>query len=134
MPRARNADYGAGMDVVAVDDDPAGLDLLRMVLEADGHTVRTCRSAADALDRLADGAPDILVTDLMMGPDRRDGFRLIDEVRGRPELARVPVVILSGMTSREELGRARAAGADVCLTKPVDIAELLQVFRSISRR
>ena len=120
------------MDVVAVDDDHAGLDLLRMVLEADGYEVRTSGGPAGALDLLIDDAPNVLVTDLMMGADRQGGFRLIEQVRSRPELDGLPVVAITGVTSAQELARARAAGADICMTKPIDVAEFLRVLREVT--
>lgn len=120
------------MDVVAVDDDHAGLELLRMVLEADGYAVRTSAFAAAALDLLIDVAPNVLVTDLMMGADRQGGFRLIEQVRSRPELDGLPVVALTGVTSSHDLARARAVGADVCMTKPIDVAEFLRVLREVT--
>ena len=120
------------MNVVAVDDDHAGLELLRMVLEADGHTVRTSAIAAAALDLLIDDTPSVLVTDLMMGADRRGGFRLIKQVRNHPELDGLPVVALTGVTSSQDLARARAAGADVCLMKPIDVPEFLRVLRQVT--
>jgi CheY-like chemotaxis protein len=128
----RPDDEGARMNVVAVDDDHAGLELLRMVLEADGHAVRTSAIAGAALDLLIDDTPSVLVTDLMMGADRQGGFRLIEQVRSRPELDGLPVVALTGVTSSQELARARAAGADVCMTKPIDVAEFLRVLRQVT--
>jgi CheY-like chemotaxis protein len=103
-----------------------------MVLEADGHTVRTSRTAAEAMKLLDDATPAVLVTDLMMGSDRQDGYRLIDQVRGRPDLAGLPVVAVSGVTSSRDLGRARRAGADVCLTKPIDVEQFLGVLREVT--
>ena len=120
------------MNVVAVDDDHAGLELLRMVLEADGHAVRTSAVAAAAMDLLIADTPSVLVTDLMMGADRQGGFRLIAQVRSRPELDGLPVVALTGVTSSQELARARAAGADACVTKPIDVAEFLRVLRQVT--
>lgn len=120
------------MNVVAVDDDHAGLELLRMVLEADGHAVRTSAIAGAALDLLIDDTPSVLVTDLMLGADRQGGFRLIEQVRSRPELDGLPVVALTGVTSSQDLARARAAGADVCMTKPIDVAEFLRVLREVT--
>ncbi|MEK6443751.1 response regulator [Pseudonocardia sp. T1-2H] len=120
------------MDVIAVDDDHAGLELLRMVLEAAGHTVRTSRTADGAFDLVTEAAPAVLVTDLMMGSDRQDGFRLIDRLRASPQLAHVPVVALTGVTSAQDLGRARTAGADVCLVKPIDVAAFLQIIARFS--
>ena len=120
------------MDIVAVDDDRAGLDLLQMVLEAAGHSVRTCGSPRDALLLLTRSAPSVLVTDLMMDVDRLGGFRLIEQVRRLPQLDGLPVVALTGVTSAQDLARARAAGADVCLTKPIDVAEFLQVLAEVT--
>ena len=94
--------------------------------------MRTSAIAAAALDLLIDDAPSVLVTDLMMGADRQGGFRLIEQVRGRPELDGLPVVALTGVTSAQDLARARAAGADVCLTKPIDVAEFLRVLREVT--
>lgn len=120
------------MDIVVVDDDPAGLELLRTLLEADGHTVRAGRTAAAAWHLLNDAAPAVLVTDLMMGADRQDGFRLVDQIRRRPELDGLPVMVLTGVTSAQDLGRARAAGADVCMTKPIDVVEFLRALRELT--
>lgn len=120
------------MDIVAVDDDRAGLDLLQMVLEAAGHTVRACGSPRDALLLLTRSVPSVLVTDLMMDVDRQGGFRLIEQVRRAPQLDGLPVVALTGVTSAQDLARARAAGADVCLTKPIDVAEFLQVLGQVT--
>lgn len=120
------------MDVVVVDDDHAGLELLRMILEADGHTVRGSRTAAGAWDLLIQNPPDVLVTDLMMGPDRQDGLRLIGQVRARPELAGMPVVAVTGVTSARDWERVQAAGATVCMSKPFDVAEFLRVLREVT--
>lgn len=120
------------MDVVVVDDDHAGLELLRMILEGYGHTVRGSRTAAGAWDLLIADPPDALVTDLMMGPDRQDGLRLIDRVRACPKLAGLPVVAVTGVTSARDWERVRAAGADVCMSKPFDVAEFLRLLREVT--
>jgi CheY-like chemotaxis protein len=120
------------MDIVVVDDDHAGLELLRMMLEAEGYTVRGSRTAAGAWELLVQHAPDALVTDLMMGPDRQDGIRLIGRVRACPDLAGLPVLAVTGMTSGGDWERATAAGADVCMGKPFDVAEFLRVLREVT--
>ena len=84
------------------------------------------------MELLIDDAPSVLVTDLMMGADRQDGFRLIEQVRGRPELGRIARRGPHRVTSSHDLARARAAGADVCLTKPIDVAEFLRVLREVT--
>ncbi|QJY45851.1 response regulator [Pseudonocardia broussonetiae] len=121
------------MDVIAVDDDAAGLELLRMVLESAGHRVRTSADVAGGLRLLAEGpVPAAVVTDLLMGVDRDGGYRLISRIRADPAHDAVALVALTGVTSADDLVRARAAGADACLSKPIDVAEFLAVLLRVS--
>ncbi|TVT62616.1 response regulator [Amycolatopsis rhizosphaerae] len=121
------------MDVVAVDDDAAGLALLRLVMESAGHRVRTSVDVTGGLRLLAEGTPPaVVVTDLLMGARRDGGYRLISKIRADPAHDRVAVVALTGVTSVEDLERARAAGADACLPKPFDITEFLAILVAVS--
>ncbi|WAL67743.1 response regulator [Amycolatopsis cynarae] len=121
------------MDVVAVDDDAAGLELLRLVMESAGHRVRTSVDVTGGLRLLAEGTPPaVVVTDLLMGAQRDGGYRLISKIRADPAHDRVAVVALTGVTSVEDLERARAAGADACLPKPFDITEFLAILVEVS--
>ncbi|ODU06892.1 MAG: hypothetical protein ABS81_03645 [Pseudonocardia sp. SCN 72-86] len=121
------------MDVIAVDDDAAGLELLRMVLESAGHRVRTSADVAGGLRLISEPpTPAAVVTDLLMGVDRDGGYRLISRIRADPAHDAVAVVALTGVTSAEDLARARAAGADACLAKPIDVAEFLTVLVDVS--
>jgi two-component system, cell cycle response regulator DivK len=121
------------MDVIAVDDDASGLELLRMVLESAGHRVRTSADVTGGLRLIAEGpAPAAVVTDLLMGANRDGGYRLISRIRADPAHDAVAVVALTGVTSADDLLRARAAGADACLSKPIDVAEFLAVLLRVS--
>jgi CheY-like chemotaxis protein len=121
------------MDVIAVDDDDAGRELLRMVLESAGHRVRTSADVTGGLRLIAEGpAPAAVVTDLLMGANRDGGYRLINRIRADPAHDSVAVVALTGVTSADDLVRARTAGADACLTKPIDVAEFLAVLIEVS--
>ncbi len=121
------------MNVIAVDDDRAGLELLKMVLEAAGHRVRTSSDSAGVLRLLAEGPPPaVVVTDLRMGVGRDGGYQLINKVRADPNYDAVALVALTGVTSADDLDRARGAGADACLAKPIDIAEFLAALIEVS--
>lgn len=121
------------MDVIAVDDNPAGLELLRMLLESAGHRVRTAGDVAGGLGLLgADPVPSVVVTDLLLGPAREDGYHLITTIRADPRYDAVAIVALTGVTSADDLGRARLAGADVCLGKPFDIDAFLATLEDVS--
>ena len=121
------------MDVIAVDDDDTGRELLRMVLESAGHRVRTSADVTGGLRLIAEGpAPAAVVTDLLMGANRDGGYCLINRIRADPAHDSVAVVALTGVTSADDLVRARTAGADACLTKPIDVAEFLAVLIEVS--
>jgi PAS domain S-box-containing protein len=123
-----------GIRVMIVDDDEDTRDLLLMALTGVGAEVRTCASAAEALEVIARFRPSVLVSDLGM-PDQ-DGYALIrmirmsDADRGRD----VPAVALTGYATTEDRKRALAAGFQTHVPKPVDTSELAMVIASLAKR
>jgi PAS domain S-box-containing protein len=114
-----------GVTVLAVDDDPDALALMREILEAAGAFVRTAGSGAEALTALRDAAPDVLVTDL--GMPHMDGFELIQQVREieDPALRDVPAAALTAYARSDDRRRALTAGFQLHLSKPVEPGELI---------
>jgi DNA-binding NtrC family response regulator len=114
-------------EVLLIDDD----DLIRESLEAAllhyGHEVRLANGARMAFDMIAQKAPQVVVTDIMM-PDI-DGIGVVQEVKKRwPKL---PVIAISGggmSPSDDILTMASVLGATATLSKPFDIAELSQLI------
>jgi DNA-binding response OmpR family regulator len=118
------------MHLVLVDDEPAILDVLAAACSADGHTVVTFSSSADALRYLANHAADLLVTDIVMPPP--DGFRLVAAARKtRPELA---AILVTGYSSRYSLEDMLACGAADLLFKPFRLQELRARIRLAQAR
>ena len=78
---------------VFVDDDPLALELVRLTLEPVGWQVRTCSTAQEALDAVAEVQPSVVLVDLLM-PDT-DGFAVVDRLRADPRTADLPVVVLT---------------------------------------
>jgi signal transduction histidine kinase/CheY-like chemotaxis protein len=118
-----------GVGILLVDDE---LDLLAMqaaALRSAGANVIEASSATAALEQLAARAVDVLVSDLRM--PQIDGLALIErwraQERGR-SAGRLPAIALTGYARVEDARRARAAGFDVHLAKPVDSAELLDAI------
>jgi signal transduction histidine kinase/CheY-like chemotaxis protein len=104
---------GAG-DVLVVDDDADMRGRLRAVLERDGWAVREAGNGAEALERVAEASPRVVLLDLTMPV--MDGFEFLREMRSRPGCGEIPVVVLSARdVSNEE--RGRLAGADRVLLK-----------------
>jgi phosphoribosyl 1,2-cyclic phosphodiesterase len=112
-----------------VDDDQDILALVRAVLEQAGHGVETCGSSSQALKEIPVRRPDCVITDVMM--PGMDGFELTRELRRRPELAAMKIIVLSAKAYDFDRRRARELGADGFIAKPVRRDELLGLIDEI---
>jgi|SRR5438874_5446012 len=105
-------------EVLIVDDSPDLRNVLEFTLTDLGFSVRQAKDGIDALDALAEGAPDCIILDLMM-PDM-DGFKLLAEMRARRLAPDTRVVILSSKDDERTLVRGFELKADEFFMKPVD--------------
>lgn len=123
-----------GVRVLVVDDDEDVRDVLRLTLEHLGAQVKTAASVAEAMAALDRGLPDVLLSDLAM-PDE-DGCSFIRRVRGRgPEHGgALRAAAITAHSSGDELERAREAGFDLCIRKPLDVAGVAQVVEQLLTR
>ncbi len=107
---------------LVVDDSMLIRHTVCRFLEQRGFAVHSASNGAEALEILASVLPDVIVTDLMM--PKMTGSELITAVKQNPRMARIPVVVLAGRSSAEEMkpeGRA-----DYVIFKDIDIVEQLQ--------
>jgi PAS domain S-box-containing protein len=112
-----------GARILLVEDEVDTREFLELLLRGAGAEVRSVGSAEAALDALADFPSDLLVSDL--GMPGRDGLWLVGQARARrPDL---PTVALTAFAGADDAERARAAGFDRYLVKPVDPERLLAV-------
>jgi DNA-binding response OmpR family regulator len=116
--------------VIAVEDDPDALDLLRIVLEHDGALVVPASDAYSALEKLRLLRPTVLVTDLSM--PWQDGRWLVAEARRSGLLPGVPVLAVTALTMTPQ--EVHDAGFDGYLQKPVDPFALSETVRALARR
>ena len=111
------------MKFYIVDDDPDILILLRRVLEGAGHSVVSSDSSEQALKEIPGIRPDCVITDLKMPV--MDGFELCRELRRRPELEKMKIIVLSAKSYDFDRRRARELGADGYIVKPINAGTLL---------
>jgi DNA-binding response OmpR family regulator len=116
-------------DVLVVDDDPRICRVLAHYLGQEGYEVRTALDGEEMRRRIAEGAPDLVVLDLML-PDE-DGLTLARELRAHSD---VPIIILTGKTGTTEEVAALEVGADDYITKPFDKRNLLAHVHAALRR
>ncbi|WP_099828002.1 response regulator [Oceaniglobus indicus] len=127
--------------ILCVEDEPSLRDDIAADLREAGYDVSTARDASEALVRLNERRPELVLCDIVM--PGMDGRALLAHLRAtRPDLDDIPFVFLTALSSREQMIEGRQAGADDYLTKPIDYdllramiaARLDQVHRLRSAR
>jgi CheY-like chemotaxis protein len=122
----------SGLRVLVVDDEPDTLDLLRRVLGDSRAQVAAAPSVEAALATLGGFEPHVLISDI--GMPGRDGYELIKEVRTTTSPDRLPAAALTAYTRPDDADRARAAGFQVHLAKPVEPEQLVKVVARLAGR
>jgi two-component system nitrate/nitrite response regulator NarL len=122
------------MRILLVDDERLLLASVTHGLRAQrpDWVVDTASNGVEALACLKSHPVDILVTDIMM-PDM-DGMTLLKQIRQDPDLARLPLIFISGLDDRTSVRSGMASGADDYLTKPFSVEELIQAVESRHQR
>ncbi|HEX8556896.1 MAG TPA: response regulator transcription factor [Pyrinomonadaceae bacterium] len=118
--------------LLVVDDEPNLLVAVGACLRGEGFDVVTARSGAEALARVAESAPDLIVSDVRM--PGMDGYQLARRLRSNPRTALTPVVFLTAKDETSDRVEGFRAGVDAYLTKPFEPDELVAVIRSILER
>jgi two-component system response regulator RpaA len=118
--------------IVAIDDEPAILELVRINLEMQGHRVVTAKDGVHGLALIQQEQPALVVLDLMM--PNVDGYTVAQRVRKHPELAKTPILMLTALGQIDDKVKGFDAGADDYLVKPFEIPELLVRVRALLRR
>ena len=115
--------------VLVVEDSPTQARLLRLILEGEGFVVESAADAQAALERLARGAVDIVVSDVLM--PGLTGFELCKKIKGDPALCEIPVVLVTTLREPMEIVQALEAGADSFIRKPYEADALVERLRSL---
>ena len=107
-----------GRRILVVDDNPANLRLTRLVLGGEGYEIRTAADAIQAQEVLASFHPLLILLDLQM--PGMDGFELTRLLKADPETREIRILALSAFAMKGDEQRARDAGCDGYVSKPID--------------
>lgn len=109
--------------VMIIEDEPDTAEVFAEMMRLNGYRVLKTYSSTPALTLLAQEKPSIVLLDIMM-PDI-SGLEILRAMRSDPELASIPVVVVSAKATPEDIRRGLDAGASVYLTKPVGYMDLM---------
>ncbi len=118
-----------GQKVLVVDDEPDVLLLCRVNLEFEGYEVIEAADGEQALERIREDRPDVVLLDVMM--PRKDGWQVLTEVKEDPELRDIPIVMLTAKVQDQDQIRGWSAGAADYITKPFSPLALSQVLQDV---
>jgi len=123
--------------VMVIDDSITMRKVTTRVLESHGLKVLTAKDGVDAVEKLHDNIPDLILLDIEM--PRMDGYELAEHVRSDSRLRKIPIIMVTSRAGQKHRKRARKIGANGYLTKPYQEAELIEqvgdlLTRNLSRR
>ena len=117
--------------ILVVDDTPSNVKALRMRLSPEGYEVLEASDGLQALERVAQEKPDLVLLDVMM--PGLNGFEVCRRVKSQPDTQFIPVVLVTALTDRESKVTGIEAGADDFINKPLDPDELRARVKSLLR-
>jgi class 3 adenylate cyclase len=117
--------------ILAVDDVPTNLEILKVRLEAHGYEVMTAADGEEALVRVRELAPDLVLLDIMM--PKLDGISVLKQLKQEAGERFVPVILVTAKADTRDIVAGLEAGGDDYLTKPFEQAALVARVRSLLR-
>ncbi|MBX6365859.1 MAG: response regulator [Gemmatimonadetes bacterium] len=108
--------------ILVVDDDPNSLDIVRTYLQAHGYRVATALDGREALSKLEEVRPGLILLDVMM--PGMDGWEVARVVKNHPEFGRVRIVMLTARSDFTDKQEGLRSGADDYIVKPIRLEEL----------
>ena len=120
-----------GTKILVVDDHPPTVKLIRSALEAKGFSVVSASHGAEGLVAVDEEKPDLVILDVIM--PIMDGFQTLRVLRENEQTKRLPVIILSIRKEDADILKGLSTGADLYLTKPFDLQDLLMAVERVLR-
>ncbi|MBW2031819.1 MAG: response regulator, partial [Deltaproteobacteria bacterium] len=117
--------------ILVVDDIMENVEILKARLESQGYEVSTAFNGEEALKKVQETQPDLVLLDVMM--PKMDGFQVCRAIRSSKNTEMLPVIMVTARTDTNDIVKGFEAGADDYLTKPFNQQELQARVRSMLR-
>jgi DNA-binding response OmpR family regulator len=118
------------MKILVVEDNQLILKVIETKLKKEGYEVINCENGKEAIERISDSLPDLVITDIML--PYNSGLEIVNFVKAKLQ-KNIPVIVLSGLGQEKTIEEAFKLGADDYMTKPFNLSELLMRIKRVSR-
>lgn len=115
--------------VYFIDDSATMREVIKIAFRKENIHVITCTDASSALAQFGEAAPDAVITDVIM-PDK-DGYQVCEFIKQHEQLAKIPVILMSGVVNRTVAERATAVKADDLIRKPFQPQDLITRVKNL---
>lgn len=120
------------MKVLVVDDDKTTRKMISLILKSKGYEVVTAENGIEALQKLGLERINLILTDMNM--PYMDGIEFIKQVRANPDIANIPIVMITTEADEDEKRRAFEAGVDDYLVKPTNAEQISESMKKIVKK
>ena len=107
-----------GKTIIIAEDSATTRKFLQVAVKLMGHTIHMAEDGQQALEKMGQTNPDLLITDLNM--PNMDGVELIKNVRATDNFKELPIIVLSSLSKDDDIGPAMDAGGNSYLQKPFE--------------
>jgi len=118
------------MKILIVEDNQLILKVIETKLKKEGYDVISCENGKEAIDRITNSPPDLVITDIML--PYNSGLEIVNFIKVKLQ-KNIPVIVLSGLGQEKTIEEAFKLGADDYMTKPFSLSELLMRIKRVTR-
>ncbi len=115
--------------ILVVDDEPDIVITIKYMLEHEGYMVSTASDGEEALHKVKDDKPHLIILDLRL--PKLPGEQVCKKIRKDEEISDIPIIMLTAKDSDVDKVVGKVIGANCYLTKPFDMDELLQLIKGM---
>ena len=130
-PPPNNESFLPQSTVLIVDDNPQNVELLQAFLESLPVKIITAVDGLDALNKVAEHSPDLILLDIMM--PQMSGFQVCRRIKSDPKTRDIQVLMVTALNELGDIEQANEVGTDDFVSKPVNKIELLTRVKSLLR-
>lgn len=117
--------------ILVVDDNVQNVELMLAYLESLNCTVHTAADGVEALEKVAQTPPDLILLDIMM--PRMSGFEVCRRLKADPKTRDIPIIMITALNELGDIERGVESGTDDFLSKPINKLELMTRVKSLLR-